>query len=218
MHSALIDLSGKHSEIWIHFPWMLRLPGDSLLTSTLLLKADRRWDLQAFAAILTENHVGSDGFHLQHLPLSLHPPPPRTAQQLETGKRYSGCDLGFADQAEHGVSLGISWPLDVLAHGVFVVVYLCMCVCQTASDSFMRINHGQISRWTGTSSLIYPIRKFVASIQTRTPAIFLAIKAITKKFLPTTWWNLSLVTNGCQWGQWPVCSSARLSPTARVGL
>lgn len=161
MHSALIDLSGKHSEIWIHFPWMLRLPGDSLLTSTLLLKADRRWDLQAFAAILTENHVGSDGFHLQHLPLSLHPPPPRTAQQLETGKRYSSCDLGFADQAEHGVSLGISWPLDVLAHGVFVVVYLCMCVCQTASDSFMRINHGQISRWTGTSSLIYPITRWM---------------------------------------------------------
>lgn len=129
MHSALIDLSGKHSEIWINFPWMLRLPGDSLLTSTLLLKADRRSDLQAFAVILTENHVGSDGFHLQHLPLSLHPPPPRMAQQLEPGKRYSGCNLGFADQAEHGVSLGISWPLDVLAHVVFVVVYLCMCVC-----------------------------------------------------------------------------------------
>lgn len=67
--------------------------------------------------------------------------------------------------------------------------------------SYLQFHYRLDSSWT-----VF-LHKFVASIQTRTPAIFLAIKAITKKFLPTTWWNLSLVTNGCQWGQWPVCTT-----------
>lgn len=157
MHSALIDLSGKHSEIWIHFPWMLRLPGDSLLTSTLLLKADRRWDLQAFAAILTENHVGSDGFHLQHLPLSLHPP---HEDGPAAGDRKKIFRLWF------GICWsGRTWCFtgDILTPGCTGAWCVCSCVSVHVSvpHSLMRINHGQISRWTGTSSLIYPITRWM---------------------------------------------------------
>lgn len=52
---------------------------------------------------------------------------------------------------------------DILTPGCTGAWCVCSCVSVHVSvpDSFMRINHGQISRWTGTSSLIYPITRWM---------------------------------------------------------
>lgn len=126
MHSALIDLSGKHSEIWINFPWMLRLPGDSLLTSTLCLKADRRSDLQAFAVILTETMLGVMAFTSSTSPFpSILPHRGRPSSwRQEKDIQAVIWDLLIRQNTVFHWGYPDPWVCCV-----FVVVYLCMCVC-----------------------------------------------------------------------------------------